>query len=121
MLDSNFPVDVRRAIAHIAQGICDSGVQVPLDVPGFDRLSLPDELKMRSDLLGEAASSHMGFGTESTSESVFEADEQAAPAHGRNVRDRAQGQPRRNSRHVQSDLRISGRDGSGPATKRSAR
>ena len=108
LLDSNFPVDVRRAIA-ISKGICDSGVQFrwtfQASTDFLCRMSDDEIRTMRA-----SGVTHMGFGTESTSEVGLEADEQAAPAHGRGVRHRAQSQPRRNSRYVQSHFRISGRD-----------
>ena len=52
----------------------------------------------------------MGFGTESTSRARAQADEQASSARRRDVRDRAQGQPRRHPRHLQSHLRLSRRN-----------
>jgi radical SAM superfamily enzyme YgiQ (UPF0313 family) len=69
LLDSNFPVDVHRAL-EIARGICDSKVhfrwtfQASTDF--LCRMS-EDEVRM----LGASGVSHMGFGTESTSESVL--------------------------------------------------
>ena len=69
LLDSNFPVDVRRAVA-IAQGINDSGVrfcwtfQASTD---FLFRMTDDEVR----LLRQSGVTHMGFGTESTSESVL--------------------------------------------------
>ena len=42
MLDSNLPVDWRRA-RDIARGISGFEDQVSLDLPGVDRLPLPDE------------------------------------------------------------------------------
>lgn len=68
-LDSNFPVDVKRAIS-IARGFVDSGVkfrwtfQASTDL--LCRMS-GDEVK----LLGESGVSHMGFGTESASPEVL--------------------------------------------------
>ena len=44
----------------------------------------------------------MGFGTESTSEAGSQDDEQAPPARRRDVRDGAQGAPRRHPRQLQS-------------------
>ncbi len=69
LLDSNFPVDLRRAL-QIASGICDSGVhfrwtfQASTDF--LCRMS-QDEVQ----LLADSGVSHMGFGTESTSEPVL--------------------------------------------------
>ena len=69
MLDSNFPVDWRRA-REIAQRISGFQDQVSLDLPGVDRFPLPDE-RRRRPLAGRERRSHMGFGTESTSSSVL--------------------------------------------------
>jgi radical SAM superfamily enzyme YgiQ (UPF0313 family) len=69
MLDSNLPVDWRRA-RDIAKGFLDSGV-------GFRwtfQASTDFLCRMRDDdvrLLGESGVSHMGFGTESTSGEVL--------------------------------------------------
>lgn len=69
LLDSNFPVDLRRAI-EIARGISESGVlfrwtfQASTDF--LFRMS-DDEVR----LLRASGVTHMGFGTESTSESVL--------------------------------------------------
>ncbi len=69
LLDSNFPVDVHRAL-EIARGICDAKVpfrwtfQASTDF--LCRMS-EDEVRM----MGASGVSHMGFGTESTSESVL--------------------------------------------------
>ncbi|HEX8924991.1 MAG TPA: radical SAM protein, partial [Terriglobales bacterium] len=69
LLDSNFPVDVRRAV-EIAQGIVDAGVhfrwtfQASTD---FLFRMTDDEVR----LLRDSGVTHMGFGTESTSESVL--------------------------------------------------
>lgn len=69
LLDSNFPVDLRRAIA-IARGIVESGVKFrwtfQASTDFICRMS-EDELR----LLGKSGVTHMGFGTESTSESVL--------------------------------------------------
>lgn len=69
LLDSNFPVDLRRAIA-IAQGICDSGVRFrwtfQASTDFLYRMS-DDEVR----LLRRSGVTHMGFGTESTSEPVL--------------------------------------------------
>ena len=69
LLDSNFPVDVRRAVA-IAQGIVDSGVRFrwtfQASTDFLFRMS-DDEVR----LLRASGVTHMGFGTESTSEPVL--------------------------------------------------
>jgi radical SAM superfamily enzyme YgiQ (UPF0313 family) len=69
LLDSNFPVDLRRAIA-IAKGIDESGVRFR-----WTFLASTDFLCRMSDdevrLLRSSGVTHMGFGTESTSESVL--------------------------------------------------
>ncbi|HWR14685.1 MAG TPA: radical SAM protein [Terriglobales bacterium] len=69
LLDSNFPVDVRRAIA-IARGIHDSSVRFR-----WTFQASTDFLCRMSDddarLLGKSGVSHMGFGTESTSAPVL--------------------------------------------------
>jgi radical SAM superfamily enzyme YgiQ (UPF0313 family) len=69
LLDSNGPVDLKRAMA-IAKGICESGVtfrwtfQASTD---FICRMAEDDLR----LLGASGVTVMGFGTESTSESVL--------------------------------------------------
>jgi anaerobic magnesium-protoporphyrin IX monomethyl ester cyclase len=69
LLDSNFPVDLRRALA-IARGIQDSGVKFRWTFQAStDFLCRMSEDEVR--LLGESGVSHMGFGTESTSEDVL--------------------------------------------------
>ena len=69
MLDSNLPVDWRRA-REIAQGFVDSGKKFH-----WTFQASTDFLCRMSDddvrLLGESGVSHMGFGTESTSSSVL--------------------------------------------------
>ncbi|HEY3930543.1 MAG TPA: radical SAM protein [Candidatus Koribacter sp.] len=71
LLDSNFPVDLRRAIA-IAKGICDSGVQFrwtfQASTDFLSRMSDDEVLMLR-----RSGVTHMGFGTESTSEAVLKA------------------------------------------------
>jgi anaerobic magnesium-protoporphyrin IX monomethyl ester cyclase len=68
-LDSNFPVNVKRAL-EIARGFVDSKVRVPWTVQAST-----DLLCRMSDaevgLLGEAGLSHLGFGTESASQEVL--------------------------------------------------
>ncbi len=69
LLDSNFPVDLRRAL-EIARGIRDSGVRFRWTFQAStDFLCRMSEDEVR--LLGESGVSHMGFGTESTSENVL--------------------------------------------------
>jgi radical SAM superfamily enzyme YgiQ (UPF0313 family) len=69
LLDSNFPVDLHRAL-DIARGIRDSGVKFrwtfQASTDFLCRMSEDEVL-----LLGESGVSHMGFGTESTSEDVL--------------------------------------------------
>ncbi len=66
LLDSNFPVDLRRAL-RIARGIVDSGVKFRWTFQAStDFLCRMSEDDVR--LLGDSGVSHMGFGTESTSE-----------------------------------------------------
>jgi anaerobic magnesium-protoporphyrin IX monomethyl ester cyclase len=69
MLDSNLPVDWRRA-REIAQGFLDSKIRFrwtfQASTDFLCRMS-DDDVK----LLGESGVSHMGFGTESTSSSVL--------------------------------------------------
>jgi radical SAM superfamily enzyme YgiQ (UPF0313 family) len=69
LFDSNFLVDIKRALA-IARGIVDSGVKFR-----WDFQASTDFLWRMSDddvrLLGESGVSHMGFGTESASQSVL--------------------------------------------------
>jgi radical SAM superfamily enzyme YgiQ (UPF0313 family) len=69
LLDSNFPVDLRRAIA-IAKGIVESGVKFRWTFQAstdFICRMTEDEIR----LLGSSGVKHMGFGTESTSETVL--------------------------------------------------
>lgn len=69
MLDSNFPVDVHRALA-IARGFADSGLRFRWTFQAStDFLCRMSEDDVR--LLGTSGVSHMGFGTESTSSSVL--------------------------------------------------
>ena len=69
LLDSNFPVDVHRAL-DIARGIHDSGVKFRWTFQAStDFLCRMKEDEVR--LLGASGVSHMGFGTESTSEPVL--------------------------------------------------
>lgn len=69
LLDSNFLVDIKRALA-IARGIVSSGVRFRWDF----QASTDFIWKMSDDevrLLGESGVSHMGFGTESASQNVL--------------------------------------------------
>ena len=69
LLDSNFPVDLRRALA-IAKAIKESGVKFRWTFQAStDFLCRMSEDEVR--LLGESGVSHMGFGTESTSDAVL--------------------------------------------------
>jgi radical SAM superfamily enzyme YgiQ (UPF0313 family) len=69
LLDSNFPVDLHRAL-DIARGIRDSGVKFRWTFQAStDFLCRMSEDEVR--LLGQSGVSHMGFGTESTSEDVL--------------------------------------------------
>jgi anaerobic magnesium-protoporphyrin IX monomethyl ester cyclase len=69
LLDSNFPVDLKRAIA-IASGIRDSGVKFrwtfQASTDFICRMSQEDV-----QLLADSGVTHIGFGTESTSEAVL--------------------------------------------------
>jgi anaerobic magnesium-protoporphyrin IX monomethyl ester cyclase len=69
LLDSNFPVDLKRAIA-IARGIYQSNVRFRWTFQAStDFLSRMTDDEVR--LLGSSGVSHMGFGTESTSDEVL--------------------------------------------------
>src|SRR5271154_345735 len=69
LLDSNFPVDLQRALA-IARGIRDSGVKFRWTFQAStDFLCRMSEEDVR--LLAESGVSHMGFGTESTASAVL--------------------------------------------------
>jgi anaerobic magnesium-protoporphyrin IX monomethyl ester cyclase len=69
LLDSNFPVDLKRAL-RIAAAIKESGVKFHWTFQAStDFLCRMSEDEVR--LLGESGVSHMGFGTESTSEPVL--------------------------------------------------
>ena len=68
-LDSNFLVDVKRAV-EIARGLIDSGVKFRWTVQASTDLlcrMTDDEVRM----LAESGLSHMGFGTESASQDVL--------------------------------------------------
>ena len=69
MLDSNFPVDVHRAL-EIAKGFVDAEVHFRWTFQAStDFLCRMSEDEVR--LLGQSGVTHMGFGTESTSEPVL--------------------------------------------------
>ncbi len=69
LLDSNFPVDVHRAI-RIARGIADAKIRFRWTFQAStDFLCRMSEDEVR--LLGESGVTHMGFGTESTSAPVL--------------------------------------------------
>src|SRR5215813_7461860 len=69
LLDSNFPVDLKRAMA-IAKGIYDSGVKFRWTFQAStDFICRMSEDDIR--LLGASGVSYMGFGTESTSDTVL--------------------------------------------------
>ncbi len=69
LLDSNFPVDVKRAVA-IARGIYESKVRFTWTFQAStDFLSRMTDDEVR--VMGASGLTHMGFGTESTSESVL--------------------------------------------------
>lgn len=69
LLDSNFPVDLRRAL-RIAHAIKETGVKFRWTFQAStDFLCRMSEDEVR--LLGDSGVSHMGFGTESTSEDVL--------------------------------------------------
>lgn len=69
LLDSNFPVDLKRAMA-IAKGIYDSGVRFRWTFQAStDFICRMSEDDIR--LLGASGVSYMGFGTESTSDTVL--------------------------------------------------
>jgi anaerobic magnesium-protoporphyrin IX monomethyl ester cyclase len=69
LLDSNFPVQLPRAL-EIARGIIESGVKFKWTFQAStDFLCRMSEDDVR--LLGMSGVSHMGFGTESTSEAVL--------------------------------------------------
>jgi anaerobic magnesium-protoporphyrin IX monomethyl ester cyclase len=69
LLDSNFPVDLKRAMA-IARGIVETGVKFRWSFQAStDFICRMSEEDLR--LLGASGVVHMGFGTESTSEPVL--------------------------------------------------
>jgi anaerobic magnesium-protoporphyrin IX monomethyl ester cyclase len=69
LLDSNFPVDLKRAL-RIAAAIKEAGVKFRWTFQAStDFLCRMSEDEVR--LLGDSGVSHMGFGTESTSEDVL--------------------------------------------------
>jgi anaerobic magnesium-protoporphyrin IX monomethyl ester cyclase len=69
LLDSNFPVDLRRAIA-IAKGIKESGVKFTWTFQAStDFICRMSQEEVQ--LLADSGVTHMGFGTESTSKAVL--------------------------------------------------
>lgn len=69
LLDSNFPVDLKRAIA-IAKGIRDSGVKFRWTFQAStDFICRMSQEEVQ--LLADSGVNHMGFGTESTSQDVL--------------------------------------------------
>ena len=69
LLDSNFPVDLKRAIA-IARGIRDSGVKFNWTFQAStDFICRMSQEEVQ--LLADSGVNYMGFGTESTSQSVL--------------------------------------------------
>jgi anaerobic magnesium-protoporphyrin IX monomethyl ester cyclase len=69
LLDSNFPVDLKRAMA-VAKGIYESGVKFRWTFQAStDFICRMSEDDLRT--LGASGVAHMGFGTESTSEPVL--------------------------------------------------
>jgi len=69
LLDSNFPVDLKRAIA-IARGIRDSGVKFTWTFQAStDFICRMSQEEVQ--LLADSGVNYMGFGTESTSQSVL--------------------------------------------------
>ena len=69
LLDSNFPVDLKRAMA-IARGIVETGVKFRWTFQAStDFICRMSEDDLRT--LGASGVTHMGFGTESTSEPVL--------------------------------------------------
>ena len=69
LLDSNFPVDLKRAIA-IAQGIRDSGVKFSWTFQASTDF-ICRMTQEQVQLLADSGVTYMGFGTESTSPSVL--------------------------------------------------
>ena len=69
LLDSNFPVNVKRAV-EIAKGFLDSKLRFRWTFQASTDL-LCRMTDAEVGLLGEAGVSHMGFGTESASEAVL--------------------------------------------------
>lgn len=69
LLDSNFPVDLKRAIA-IAQGIFDSGLKFTWTFQASTDF-ICRMTQEQVQLLADSGVSYMGFGTESTSTAVL--------------------------------------------------
>jgi anaerobic magnesium-protoporphyrin IX monomethyl ester cyclase len=69
LLDSNFPVDIKRALA-IAQGIVDSGVKFAWTFQASTDF-ICRMTQEQVQLLADSGVHYMGFGTESTSKTVL--------------------------------------------------
>ena len=113
LLDSNFLVDIKRALA-IAQGIVTSGVRFRWDVPGFHGFLW----KMSDDevgLFGESGVSTW-VSVQNPLPERAEAHEQTSSARRANGRDGAEGGTGRDSRHIQRDFRLSRGNRSGSPT-----
>ena len=105
LLDSNFPVELARAL-EIARGILASGVKFRWTFQAStDFLCRMSEEEVRSAGRERRIAHGLRHGIDFRDGA--EADEQAPPARQRDVRNRAQGESRRHPRHVQSDLRLS--------------
>jgi anaerobic magnesium-protoporphyrin IX monomethyl ester cyclase len=120
LVDSNFLVDVRRAVG-IAQGFLDSGVKFKWTFQASTDLlcRMTDE---EVQLLGASGVSHIGFGTESASEEVLvwmnkrhqnipdisEAARKCAKAGIRVTLNLIFGYPGEQERHRQETLRVMG-------------
>ena len=103
--DSNFLVDVKRALA-IARGIVASGVRFRWDF----QASTDFLWKMSDDevrLLGASGVTHMGFGTESASKEVLKLMNKHHQRVEQMVETARKAESGRNSRHLQRDSRLS--------------
>ena len=90
LLDSNFPVDLHRALAYCAR---HRGLrrQVPLDLPGLDRFPVPHERRRGPPAGRERRLAH-GIRHRVHFRGRAQADEQAPSARRRDVRDCAKGE-----------------------------
>ena len=112
LLDSNFPVDFTRALA-IARGILDSGVKFRWTFQAStDFLCRMSDEDVR--LLGASGVSHMGFGTESTSESVLKLMNKRHQRVDEMYETARKAQLGGIRRHLQPIFGYPGRDRSGP-------